>query len=445
MLGAVGYVRVSAEEQAHGLSPDAQREIIEGELTRRGVNDYVIEEDLGVSAWKKSAQRPGFERAVAIACANRCPLVVTKVDRFGRLLDVGASAARRLEDVGASLVAVTDGIDTGTSHGKQIFGFMLVGAGAESQSRSDRLKTTSGARARRRGHYGGGRYRPAGRNDDWSIFEPEAAAIRRACDLVLGEGMSVSGAQRQLRAEGFVARSGNLWPRQTLRAILRNPQIAGLAVVKGERTGEPATFPPIISDSNFEALQRTIGSGVATSDEGKRKSTGREPIAGLLLRGLGRHDVCGIPIICRSPRRKGGRAKLYACALHEQDAALCPSGGWFNGDAVDGAFARYFADKVLDVEGSVANLEQAVSARLADTQTLRKQAAQQALAAQGHLDSLWRDYETAAEKPSLLFVEKRSTRRTSRPPAPRRHGFKDMRTRSGRTRCCRPSVMPPRG
>jgi hypothetical protein len=66
--------------------------------------------------------------------------------------------------------------------------------------------------------------------------------------------------------------------------------------------------------------------------------------------------------------------------------------------------------RALDVEGSIANLERAVSARLADTQTLRKQAAQQALAAQGHLDSLWREYETAAEKPSLLFVEKRAAK-----------------------------------
>ena len=63
--GALGYARVSTEDQArNGISLAAQRSRIEAYCEAHGLRLVRIEEDAGISA-KKTTNRPALQRALA--------------------------------------------------------------------------------------------------------------------------------------------------------------------------------------------------------------------------------------------------------------------------------------------------------------------------------------------------------------------------------------------
>jgi DNA invertase Pin-like site-specific DNA recombinase len=131
MTDAIGYVRVSTEEQADSrLGLEAQRAAIVAEAERRGWRLVEIVEDAAVSG--RDLHRPGMELVLRARQARRVDrLVVAKLDRVGRsLLDVAGridQAARQ----GWALVALDVGVDTGRLTGKAMAGMMAVFAELE--------------------------------------------------------------------------------------------------------------------------------------------------------------------------------------------------------------------------------------------------------------------------------------------------------------------------
>ena len=83
-LRAVGYVRVSTEQQAtEGVSLEAQQVRIRAHCVSQDIElvDIVIDE--GFSA--KSLERPGIKRALAMLTGNQAnAIVVVKLDRLTR-------------------------------------------------------------------------------------------------------------------------------------------------------------------------------------------------------------------------------------------------------------------------------------------------------------------------------------------------------------------------
>ncbi|MBL9045488.1 MAG: recombinase family protein, partial [Myxococcales bacterium] len=83
-LRAVGYVRVSTDQQAmEGVSLDAQQVRIRAHCVSQEIEliDIVIDE--GFSA--KSLDRPGIKRALAMLTSNQAnAIVVVKLDRLTR-------------------------------------------------------------------------------------------------------------------------------------------------------------------------------------------------------------------------------------------------------------------------------------------------------------------------------------------------------------------------
>ena len=73
---AVGYVRVSTEEQAHeGVSLDAQRAKVVAYCGLHGLELAQTYADEGLSA-KRADNRPGLQGAITHACASHCAPVV---------------------------------------------------------------------------------------------------------------------------------------------------------------------------------------------------------------------------------------------------------------------------------------------------------------------------------------------------------------------------------
>src|SRR5689334_14237647 len=84
VLEAIGYVRVSTDEQAiSGLGIAAQRSAIEDECRRRGIPLARVFEDQGFSA--KDLRRPALREALELLESRGAGLlIVSKLDRLTR-------------------------------------------------------------------------------------------------------------------------------------------------------------------------------------------------------------------------------------------------------------------------------------------------------------------------------------------------------------------------
>jgi DNA invertase Pin-like site-specific DNA recombinase len=83
-MKAIGYVRVSTEEQAtQGVSLDAQTDKIQAYASLYDIELLEIITDAGVSA--KTLERPGLEKALKMLEAGEAEaLVIVKLDRLTR-------------------------------------------------------------------------------------------------------------------------------------------------------------------------------------------------------------------------------------------------------------------------------------------------------------------------------------------------------------------------
>lgn len=110
---AVGYIRVSTEEQT--LGPDAQRAALERWVLTRGVQLVGLFEDRSVSGATALDRRPGLLAALdCMETSNAGLLVAAKRDRFARDVIIAAQLERLVERVGVKLVS-TDGASDGDS------------------------------------------------------------------------------------------------------------------------------------------------------------------------------------------------------------------------------------------------------------------------------------------------------------------------------------------
>ena len=85
MKSAIGYIRVSSEEQADsGLGLAAQRQRIEAYCQMKGLKLQEIFEDAAVSGGKALSTRPAGARLLGEIRKSKPVLVVAKFDRLFR-------------------------------------------------------------------------------------------------------------------------------------------------------------------------------------------------------------------------------------------------------------------------------------------------------------------------------------------------------------------------
>jgi DNA invertase Pin-like site-specific DNA recombinase len=205
----LGYIRVSAEDQAGGLGLTAQRASITKACQQRGweLADVLVES--GLSA--KGTDRPGLQEALSRLAAKPADvegLVVAKLDRIARSLPDYADLIRMSTEEGWQLLAL-DAPDASTPYGEAMPTIVAVFAQLERRLISDR--TAEGlAAARARGVRLG---RPV---------QTSAELEDRIVALHCRRRLTARAIARLLEDEGLPApRGGARWHHGTVADIIR--------------------------------------------------------------------------------------------------------------------------------------------------------------------------------------------------------------------------------
>jgi DNA invertase Pin-like site-specific DNA recombinase len=217
---AVGYVRVSTDEQA--LGPEAQRDALAAWCDANGATLVACFEDHGVSGTTPLDRRPALNEALdALATERAGVLLVAKRDRLARDVVVGAVIERLVERQGARVLAA-DGTGNGEGPEHQLMRH-LVNAFAEYEALVIAARTRAALAVKKaRGERVGSV--PYGfRVTDDGILEPDddeqemVAVARRLRE----RGLSLRAIDRELRARGHLPRNGRAWHVNSLATIVR--------------------------------------------------------------------------------------------------------------------------------------------------------------------------------------------------------------------------------
>lgn len=187
----IGYARVSAIAGRSGdsfQSPDQQAHAIREWAKLNGVEllDVVVELDKSAGRGK---QRPKFDEALMRCQAGEADgIVVAYVSRFGRSVTEALNRVEMLNDAGARVVSISEGVDSASATGRLVLGIMLSLAEFERERIRDQW-AESQADAQSRGvHLGptpigymrkGAPSKRTGRPTGPLYVDPEAAAVVR--------------------------------------------------------------------------------------------------------------------------------------------------------------------------------------------------------------------------------------------------------------------------
>jgi site-specific DNA recombinase len=139
-MKAIGYVRVSTDEQAReGISLDNQRAKIEAYCQLHGLDLAEIIEDEGKSA--KDLNRDGMKGLVRLIERRRIKAVVVyKIDRVSRKVIDTLSLIELMEKHGIAFHSITEKIDTRSAMGRFFLNIMASLAQMERDLISERTR-----------------------------------------------------------------------------------------------------------------------------------------------------------------------------------------------------------------------------------------------------------------------------------------------------------------
>ena len=306
---AVGYVRVSSEEQVENHSLAAQTHEIERFCEREGHHLLRIYADEGVSAHtEKIDARPQLSALLGAARRGDVDVVVVHtLDRWSRNVGVQRQALQVLGECNVGFASVAEDIDFTTPAGK----LMLTMIGGVSEFFSDQLGVhVSKARGEcaRQGLSSGPvpfGYLARGADEPAEIVPPEAAAVSRAFEMKLA-GKSNGEIANWLTDQGFRTRTGRLFTAHAVKDMLKCRFYAG--EVKWREEYHCGRHEPIVSKSTFDLVRSR-----RTPRGPHRRTAGRS--RGLLLGRL----MCGR---CGS-RLHGDRGRNGRPMYREQHGRPC--------------------------------------------------------------------------------------------------------------------------
>jgi len=220
MVKAVGYIRVSTEEQANsGISLDAQKAKIEAYAALYDIELVSIEVDAGVSA--KTLNRPGLQSALAkLEAGVATALIVVKLDRLTRRVADLDTLIERYFGSRFTLMSVSEQIDTSSAAGRLVLNVLTSVAQWERETTSERTKTALAHKKAQGQHVGsaGFGYKMVEKKLAQVQTEHETIAVIQA---LRNAGHTLQAIADYLNANGYQTQRGGKWYPTTITNILQ--------------------------------------------------------------------------------------------------------------------------------------------------------------------------------------------------------------------------------
>lgn len=224
-MEAIGYVRVSTDEQAEsGLGLAAQRRKLKALAEVGGYRLADVIEDCGQSG--RTMDRPGWQSVMAaVAGRNGTPrpdaVLVAKLDRCTRSVADMATIIDLCDRHGVALVSAGESLNTKTAAGRLVANILVSVAQWERETISERTSAAM-QELRQKGRATGGvapfGYRfVRGRR---VVNEVEQRALRVVRTLQ-ASGKSYAECARALNTDGMRTRGGGLWSAASVHRIGR--------------------------------------------------------------------------------------------------------------------------------------------------------------------------------------------------------------------------------
>ena len=221
MTVAIGYVRVSTEEQAtEGVSIEAQSGKLRQYAALYDIDLVDIVVDAGVSG--ETLKRDGLQRALAALKAGEATaLLIAKLDRLTRsVVNLGQLIDEYFQE--HQLLSVVDHIDTGTANGRFLLNILASVAQWQREAIVEQTVTSLGYMKAQRRTYN---HVPLGFRDcDGLLVEVDEEQLIVAEVLEMRDsGASLHAVARDLNERGIIGKRGGRYYASTIRAICQNP------------------------------------------------------------------------------------------------------------------------------------------------------------------------------------------------------------------------------
>ena len=221
-MTAVGYVRVSTEDQAkEGVSLDNQKSKIKAYCQLKDLELREVIEDAGISA--KNLRRPGVQKVLRLARRKEVDaIVVYKLDRIFRSTVDALETTKTFDKWGVSFHSIEETLDTRSAMGR--FFFTLTAALAEMERRliGERTKAAL-AHKRSKSEKTGGDI-PFGYDLAHGLLvkNDEEQGVIRIIRRLHGQGLSLRRICSELEREGHKTKRGNaVWHPETIAHIIK--------------------------------------------------------------------------------------------------------------------------------------------------------------------------------------------------------------------------------
>lgn len=254
MTNAIGYARVSDEDQVEGLSLDAQRREIARYCEQRGYTLVNIYTDEGKSAHTDLiSKRPAFAALLEAAERHECDVVVVHtLDRWARRISVQAQALERLGRADVGFASVMENVDFTTPAGR----LMLTVMGGVAEFYSDQLGVHVKKSKREAFEVG----LPVGPLPLGYVYVAGQAIVARVLADVVVEmfvrrisGQSYNDIAAAMNEAGHRTKPGATFTSFAVRDILRNPFYTGVVTHHGEE--HEGRHEAIVDRATFERVQ----------------------------------------------------------------------------------------------------------------------------------------------------------------------------------------------
>jgi site-specific DNA recombinase len=219
MKQAIGYVRVSTDRQAEGVSLEAQRAKIEAWALFNGYELVHVYEDAGLSG-AKLQKRAGLREALK-AIKKDMAIVVYSLSRLSRSLKDTIAISEALNKVGADMVSLSEKIDTTGASGRMVFNMLAVLAQFEREQTAERTSNSLQHLKGKRRRYTNKTPYGFQVQDGMLIEAPTEVAVIRDIREARAQGKSLAAVASQLNAKGVPTKEGKQWASATVHYLLK--------------------------------------------------------------------------------------------------------------------------------------------------------------------------------------------------------------------------------